>query len=91
MYKAFIFVKHFQSANSIYLVSALSDQINVIPFPSLLLNSVSGSVRKPERLKHSWCLHVAAGRAGMGEARTHYGALQQPAGLGCGHITFAIL
>lgn len=81
MYKAFTFVKHFQSANSIYLVSTLSDQINVIPFPSLLLNSVSESVRKPERIRHSLCPHVAASRAAMGEAKTHLGALQQPAGL----------
>lgn len=81
MDKAFTFVKHFHSANSIYLVSALSDQINVIPFPSLLLNSVSGSVKKPERIRHSSCPHVAARRAVMGEARTKYGVLRQPAGL----------
>lgn len=60
MCKAFIFVKHFQSANSIYLVSAFSDQIKVIPFPSLLLNSTSGSVRQPKSIRHSLCPHVVA-------------------------------
>lgn len=63
MYNAFTFVKDFQSANFIYLMSAPSDQINIISFPSLLLNSVSESVRKLKRIRCSLCPHVAASTA----------------------------
>lgn len=86
LYKAFTFVKHFQSANYIYLVSAPSGQINVIYFPSLLLNSVSGSVRKLKRVRHSLCPHAAASRANEwgrpGQITGPYRSLQVWEGLG---------